>query len=212
MGQCRTSSIKILVCFAFLPMLSTTANAAALWHPDDSHDTPVSGFVEERVVQKKLNFGLHQGIPWIDFGEKNNVPCYLGIHSRNLDGQSDKDAKGISWQECESPRAIRSAGFSDSPRFFLRGLAVCTSSVDKNFNRIKGLRVYAAKVWQTREQIDELDPTNERFVDEETRPNCGRWHMDVFCNPGYIAQGINVYSEGDAITGLGLHCTRVIFK
>lgn len=203
---------RAILGLALAPMVSTSVYAAALWHPDDFHDTPVSGFVADRVVQKNLNFGLHQGIPWLDFGEKNNVPCYLGINARNLDGQSGKDATGLSWMECETPRAIRSVGFSDRPRFFIRGLAVCTSSVDKNFKRLKGLRVYAAKVWQTRERVDELDPATDRAQDEHARPNCGRWHDDVFCDAGYIAQGLNVYSEGDAITGLGLHCRKVIYK
>jgi hypothetical protein len=117
---------------------------------------------------------------------------------------------GLSWLECDSPRSILSAGFSENPRFFVRGIEVCTSSVEKNFERVKGIRVTGAKVWQARERVDEL-----RRTDDRTRPNCppDSWHRPAFCNTGFVAQGLNMYSnEEGALTGIGLHCRKVIFK
>lgn len=153
--------------------VSLDAVSAGLWHPSEFHDTPISGFPGDHLTQEKLNFGLHQGIAWLDFGENNNIPCYLGINARNLDGQSDKEEKGLSWQKCDAPRSILSDGFSENPRFFVRGIEVCTSGVEKNFERVKSFRVTAAKVWQTRERVDEL----ERRDDDQpaVRPTCARW-------------------------------------
>ncbi len=85
---------------------------------------------------------------------------------------------------------------------------MCGSKVSANHKRMKGFRMIAAKVWQTRRELIELGNTVS-----DARPNCSPedWHEPVFCDSGHVASGINVYWDDDdhSIVGLGLRCRKV---
>ncbi|MFN0181319.1 MAG: hypothetical protein ACKVZ0_21130 [Gemmatimonadales bacterium] len=106
---------------------------------------------------------------------------------------------GSTTEEVASWKTVK---FANNPRYFIRGVAVCKSSKDNN--RIKGIRIYPAKVWTSPRAIDVInDP------DEASRTNCGTWDAPAFCPANYIAVQLMVYHRPHQITGLGLTCRQI---
>jgi hypothetical protein len=98
----------------------------------------------------------------------------------------------------------KTVSFANRPRYFIRGVAVCKTSNDNN--RIKGIRIYPAKVWHTARDIE---PIHE--PEEVSRTNCGQWEPARFCPTNYIAVQLMVYHRPHQITGLGLKCRPVTY-
>ncbi len=121
---------------------------------------------------------------------------------------------GWYWERCPGGNwgNKKVASFDDNPRSFVRGLRVCDSK-NKGNDRIKGVELYASKVWKTKEQIDAIGPAATA-----THTNCGTWKRVVYCPVGAVAYGIVFHVErnssalggsGDAAIGLSLQCAEV---
>ena len=96
----------------------------------------------------------------------------------------------------------KTVSFDGNARYFVRGIAACTNT--RSNHRVKGVWIYAAKVWATQEQVDALSAS-----DQEDRPNCDQWHSAVYCPTGQIASAIVAHHSDREITGLALRCRRV---
>lgn len=213
-----TKPISLLLLVSiFLGTASTTHALEPVWKFTEARVTPVSG-IPGRVQVLQLNKSRNQAIDGVTISEKRNRPCQLNVGIKNLDDNSTQTEKWKSYNDTEvdkcngNAKDSISAGFSDSDydrydnRYFVRGLATCSSKVTKNGRRVKGIRVVAAEVWQSKREIDELATT--RY---DTQANCkGEWHETVYCDSGQVAVGVNVHwSSLDEITGLSLRCGYV---
>jgi hypothetical protein len=93
---------------------------------------------------------------------------------------------------------------------FIYGVAACTSGVGGNAERLKGVKVYRAKVTETGEWQRVSTPA---IFD---RPNCKTWHAAAMCDEGYLASELvvnyqveNSQKEEHAFTGLNLRCRKI---
>ncbi len=171
----------------------------------EAKSTPVSGY-DGRLEALELGTANGQAVYGLWSRESGNRPCQLAVRARNLNANSTDATAGDIATDCTSGTKMLEVNFSDNPRYFVRGIGVCSSKTG-NKKRMKGFKIVAAKVWQTKRQIDDLATT-----ETDTRNNCaGDWHDTVYCDPGDVASGVNVYwdRDEDAITGLGLRCRRI---
>jgi hypothetical protein len=144
---------------------------------------------------------------WDEDGDK---PCDMEIDPRALSGPASSGSSPASMDICGNPEPSlagttsqrKTVSFGGNPRHYLRGVAVCTNNNDNH--RLKGIRIYAAKVWLAPEQVDELSAS-----DQADRPNCATWHPAVYCPADQIASALVVHHSDKEITGLGLRCRKV---
>lgn len=170
----------------------------------ESH-TAVSGYRGEIAQVDYAGFALH-GIRW---SEADNKPCELSLMQRHLDDGRNTSTAGV-FEHCLSFTNIftEHAGvdFQDNPRYYIRGLQVCTNK--KNNHRMKGLRIFPAKVWRNEPRIDYLNVKSE-----DKMANCAKWHPAVYCPRGKVAFGLDIHYSpepaSDWITGLALRCKTV---
>lgn len=198
---------RLAATLTFILVLPSTVLALEpTWKSVEAKSTAVSGFSGQLQVVE-FPKGDNQGIDAISSHERSNRPCDFRISARNLDGNSTVPEGVLDADRCTPTSSRIDVGFGANPRYFVRGIAVCSSKVQANSKRMKGFRIVAAKIWQTKRELDDLATT-----DTDSRNNCGgNWHDTVYCDPGHVASGVNVYwdRKEDSIVGLGLRCRYV---
>jgi hypothetical protein len=94
----------------------------------------------------------------------------------------------------------------------VRGISICDNGTDNH--RLKGIRLYKAKIWKTKKQIDVIDG----YVGASHPANCEVWKKAVYCPTGMIAtslilhtdtQGVWTGAWSDAVQGISLICMKV---
>lgn len=200
--ECTKLALMVLIGTTFV--VSEESHAEIMWSGSEVRSTAVSGY-PGAINQLGFGYENKQGISAVTWGERNNVPCQIVISARNLDGTSNVPAGSKAQNRCTTTSASKTVEFAENPRFFVRGIATCGSKVNRNEKRIKGIKIVAAKVWQTKHQVDALATS-----DAESNPNCYEpWHDTVYCDDGWVASGLDVHRDGDAIVGLALRCRQV---
>jgi hypothetical protein len=184
--------------------------------------TGLSGFTATRTtVLGSSSVGGIEALQEISWTELGDQPCLLKITYGSFNGGqlSFRPEMNIcDWNEntvldpfaafanavsiYEGLASWKTVTFANRPRYFIRGIAVCKTGSDNN--RIKGIRIYPAKVWNTARDIEVI---NEPVA--ATRTNCGDWDSPAFCPSNYIAVELMVYHRPHQITGLGLKCRPV---
>jgi len=145
---------------------------------------------------------VFMGIKEIRWHEKSDKPCSMLVRTRPLDLAIDKTGYE-SASLCESSRSEKKVEFRNR-RHFLRGIAACTTNKKSSSkNRLKGIRIYPARVAASG------TVTNINTFEEERRHHCDIWFPPVFCRDGEIASGVNIYYEDDIFRGVGLRCRSV---
>jgi hypothetical protein len=213
---------SILLKLSFMLSLVSAGSISAAdmaWQSGTETTTGYSGWAGSISELESASPGGQQaglyGIAWM---EHRDEPCWLGIYSRDLnDGNKTVYTnKGNAYVNRHSDdRSVNNhcpggsgswtdLSFADNPRYYVRGLAVCTN--DKENHRMKGVKLYAAKVWTTKPSVEALSTTIL-----ETHAHCDVWHGAVFCPSGAVANGVVLHRQGNAITGLGLKCQAVKF-
>ena len=199
--------ISLATIFALL--LSSAGNAQQ-FADQSASVTGVSGHrgdYQQRLSVSPL--GVH-GLAW---SEAADNPCMFRLLTRDLANGQDTGF-GAEFDALDCPNPVpgsfpaftwgEDVNFNGNPRYFVRGVAVCNNN--KKNQRMKGLRIYAAKVWATKPQIDEL---GKKDSDEHALANCRTWSDPVYCPEGKIAFGVVVHYTQDGITGLALRCKTV---
>lgn len=154
-----------------------------------------------------LHDGGMAGLYGIDWYEESNQPCRIGLYSRTLTEASEAYTNAT-LNFCSGGGGNRKeVRFKDNPRYFVRGIAVCSSKVDKNHKRMKGVKLYAAKVWLSKRDVQELTTA---IVEDHA--NCGTWNAPVYCPANHVATGLIAHRDGKSITGLGLKCRPVLYR
>jgi|GEM_PF-6277801 len=198
----------------FLGSSMTASALEPVWKFLEAELTPVSGKLG-RIQKIELNRSRNQGLRSILIYEDKNRPCKLVLGPKNLYSESTQSENTHAYNDNEankckgSPGDLITAGWSDSKssdqssRYYIRGIATCASKVAKNRDRIKGIRVVAAKVWETKREVEALATT-----DIGKQANCDEeWHETVYCDSGRVAVGVNIHwSSENAITGIALRC------
>ena len=177
-------------------------------------ETAVSGTsgIKHQASMTKVtsNRDAVRGLEWLESGD---LPCRLQTLVRDLNDGTDT-ATGWYWERC--PGGFwgnkKVVSFDDNPRYYVRGLAVCDSK-NKGNDRIKGIKIYPAKVWKTKEQVDAIGTPVTA-----THSNCGAWKPAVFCPSGAVAHGFIFHTEldtsvmggsGNSAIGIALKCAEV---
>ncbi|MDR4516316.1 MAG: hypothetical protein MRK00_02835 [Nitrosomonas sp.] len=173
-----------------------------------------SGIKQQATITKvSSNTFAMRGLEWKEGGD---LPCRIQTLLRSLNDGSDTPT-GWYWQECpgENWGNKKEASLDSNSRYYVRGLAVCDSK-NKGNNRIKGIKVYAAKVWKTKEQIDLI-----KSPVAASHANCGTWKPAVYCPSGSIAHGVIIHTEletalfggsGKSAVGFALKCAEVSWE
>lgn len=157
--------------------------------------------IEESLFPGAFGLGGVAGISWWEDGDQ---PCQIRLHLRSLkDGR--EGTNGEDENSCNGSASNRkTVGFFDNPRMFVRGIAVCSSKSNRNEQRMKGIKLYGAKVWLSKPEVEEVTTT---AVEDHVR--CGTWNAPVFCPADTVATGLVIERVGSSITGLGLSCRPV---
>ena len=104
-----------------------------------------------------------------------------------------------------NPGNRKEVGFWDNPRYFVRGIALCSSKTG-NKERMKGIKLYAAKARLTKSEVEELTTA---VIEDHT--NCGTWNAAVFCPADQAATALIIHRADRSITGLGLKCRSILY-
>ena len=169
--------------------------------------TAISGYNAAELTWLAVGEGPF-GINEVSWWEDSDKPCFMRIGVRTLKepasfgGQQQIDICNPGLVDYFVGTETKTVTFQSNPRHVVRGVAACTNNKDNH--RLKGVRIYAAKVWTTSEQVEELSVS-----DQEDRPNCATWHRAVYCPVDQIASALVVHHSDKEITGLALRCRKV---
>lgn len=147
-----------------------------------------------------INLG-DRGIQKIAWQELSDRPCQFFVTGKNPDVSPSEwtDNEGFCGgiSRSDSHKEVK---WPDNPRYFVRGISVCTNG--KSNHRMKGLKIYAAKLPAGSDAVDNLTVT-----DKAERTNCKDWHGPVYCPSGMVAFGMELRVKDDAVVGIALRCT-----
>jgi hypothetical protein len=143
------------------------------------------------------------GLMEITWFEDRDQPCHLGTRLRTLTEGTEVYTNGEFNHCVGNPGNRKEVGFWDNPRYFVRGIAVC-SSKSGNKERMKGIKLYAAKAWLTKPEVEELTTA---VMEDHT--NCGTWNAAVFCPADHAATSLVIHRSDRSITWLGLKCRPI---
>ena len=156
----------------------------------------------------------YAGIKGFSWWENQDKPCKFTVHRVSLNDVSPyansltdvkKHPTDNSASICAgSPGDEKTVKFVDGTQRFVRGIAVCTSDKNKSSDeRIKGLRIYAAKVNENG-TVESLDVNRD-----DSQTNCKIWHAPVYCPRDYIVTALRLHQINDYFTGIGIKCRQV---
>ena len=174
---------------------------------DPVSTTAVSGYTSSDVTWLSVGGAGNVAIKGLTWREDADKPCHMAISERGLAEATPWDAPSMDICGIVSSYLIATAtervlSFDANPRYFLRGIAVCNN--DKSNHRLKGIRIYAAKVWSTQQQVDELTMSQQTSL-----TNCDRWDSAVYCPADNVASAVVVHHNNKEITGLALRCRPI---
>ena len=205
----RMLAYAALAAMAGSPLGAARADETPYFVGDKLSDTSYSGWAgtisyADAPVMPQGGMGGLYGIDWY---EDKDQPCHLGTSWRTLTQGTEVYTNGDFNHCAGSPGNRKLVEFTDNARYFVRGIAVCSSKDDKNKQRLKGIKLYAAKVWLTKREVEELSTA---LVEEHT--NCGTWNAAVFCPADTAATGLIVHRIDRSISGLGLRCRPILYR
>jgi hypothetical protein len=209
----RTSVLNLVVVGCIVGATGLAAAKEPVWSSAETRVTAISGSkgTAHLVEILEFPFGHHVGLDAIVVQERHDKPCQISLRPKALGGESKAAAWIISG--CSGPSWVdfgyAGVGGDEHPRQFVHGISTCNSK-SRNNRRIKGVRVFGARVWKTERRIDERVPL-DLHEDHFERPNCDKdtWTAPTFCDEGFVASGIDVHREGDEIVGIALRCRQV---
>lgn len=172
---------------------------------------PLHVLSASREVREDTAYAGIKGFSW---WENRDKPCEFAIHRVSLNPVSSGTSSltDVKKPPADNSKSIcsGSAGdektvkFLDGTQRFVRGIAVCTSDKAKSSDeRIKGLRIYAAKV-NDNGTVEKLDVNRD-----DHRTNCKTWHAPVYCPSDYIVTALRLHQIHDYFTGIGIKCRQV---
>ena len=189
--------------------------AAALWTVDwkngTESETAVSGV--RGTIRHSLDIG-QQALRGLTWSERYDRPCYFKTLNRDLDDGKDLTVSPY-WNGCgDNWGNTKQVDFDNNARYYVRGLAVCDSKNAGN-DRVKGIRIYAAKVWKTKKVIDPLSVKSEA-----KHANCDTWRSAVYCPSNAVAHGAVLFYDNKfgfpgtsaETTGIVLLCREVDWR
>jgi hypothetical protein len=207
----------LMVSLALIHVLVGAASVAAakepVWGSAETRVTALSGSNGTAHLVEILEFPFHRhvGLDAIWIEESHDRPCRIYLLPKALGEESEPATTIVSGCSLSLPIDLRTAsvGGSERPLTFIHGISTCNSKNDDN-DRIKGVRVFGAKIWKTERRIDErvpLDLNDDHF--EKTNCDKDTWTSPKFCDEGFVASGLNVHREEESIVGLALRCREV---
>lgn len=195
----RIHFVIALTGLAAVAALGTPFVASAELDASTVSNTAVSGYAGQASEAATVSLG-EKGITQIAWEELSDKPCHIELVGKDPDNASDTQwgvedvCGGIS--RVDSRKTVK---FKDNPRYFVRGIQVCSNN--KNNHRLKGIKIFAAKLPAGNDDIQTLTVTNKK-----ERTNCKNWHQAVYCPSNKVASGLNVKIDDHSIVGLGLEC------
>lgn len=202
---------------------SSEPPTARFYHesPPEGTPTAVSGRTADSVDH--VNDQGRTPIYAIEMGERSDVPCHIQIF--HWSGE-DRNHLTKTMNRCSSSAtssSLQRIGYADSQVApnrslkALRGLQVCSNNRSGANYRVKGLRVFAARLTE----VDNGDSgtltvqANSSADAAFERPNCRRWEQVRTCPSGQMMIDVDVHYRMDGsrreITGLAPRCARVTF-
>ena len=181
--------------------LSTTTNARWSGAPGNlqadwsvsSGDFAISGLETAESLDKPCRMGvMFKGMPGTASQYRN--------YDTNYGEQQINIQCSLSMSDWIPSR--RRAGFFAANRRYVAAAAVCTNSRN---GRVKGLRVYPARVLNSG-QVEHLLTQTREFE----RQNCNDWKRASICPADKVATGVIAGFNQRGIVGIRLQCSAVI--
>ncbi|GEM_PF-2326589 len=148
----------------------------------------------------------HAGITDVSWQENHDKPCDIKATPRALNRASVKKQPSPKSKNICTGRAGNKKVVSLPAGQYVRGISVCTTNKKQSRkNRLKGIALYAATLSTSPPLVRSINAAAEKAQ----HTNCRKWHQYVGCPNGYIATGLQIYSQDDSFRGLGLKCRKV---
>jgi len=153
----------------------------------------------------------YAGMTGLTWYEDKDKPCSITLQTKSLNPVVSSDTNGVqqaspdkTHEFCKGkPGNSKSVVFTNK-KYFIRGVAVCTSDKKSSANdRLKGIEIYAAEI--------KSDGTVVALKNTEKNQHtlCKSWHTPIYCPAGEIASTLKVNYKDDYYSGLGLGCRKV---
>lgn len=189
------------VCAASIALFMQGVNpAVASLDGNTASHTAVSGYAGSASDAFHVSLG-DRGITQIAWEELSDRGCFISVTGKDPDNASDTSSS-VNGDHCHGISRVdsrKTVKFKDNPRYFVRGIAVCTNN--KSNHRLKGIKIVAAKLPTGNDDVQTLTVTNKK-----DRTNCKNWHQTVYCPSNKVASGLNVKVKDSAFVGIGLQC------
>lgn len=193
------SSIKNLGLALALCTVANNLYAVTYYEMDPAvYNTSISGNneLDARAVGTNNNY---KAINRVSNWERSDIPCKFRAKMRHLNDFKESMSTSELISRCDGDKIT--AGFSDK-NTWINALQICHSS---NTDRIKGLRVWGAKLNRTTGALKEVGK------DQDDRPNCSKWMKKLSCPVGELATKIVLeHTAAGAFTGVSLRCRQIV--
>jgi len=141
----------------------------------------------------------------VEMGERDDVPCFIKVYFWPIPEQGRESEVSDGCYNGPTSRSLERVGYPTSqvrPRSMkaLRGLQVCSNDRNGDNYRVKGLRVFAARLTD----VDTGDSgrvavrANQSADDVFERNHCRKWEQRRICPSGQMMVDIEIHYGHEA--------------
>ncbi|MEQ9570228.1 MAG: hypothetical protein RLN75_08580, partial [Longimicrobiales bacterium] len=160
-------------------------------------------------VTQRLRAPDGMALKSIQFGERNDRPCYLQAVFTTFDGGFNSGSR--TFDRCNGSRGdLRTVEIATSASNlqWASGIQVCQR---RQNDRLKGIRLSGSRVDA---QGTHHDPAIQAV---QERPNCNQWAQQAFCTQGSVVTEVEVHyrttgNRPAEITGLAVTCAQAAVR
>ncbi|MFN0180325.1 MAG: hypothetical protein ACKVZ0_16110 [Gemmatimonadales bacterium] len=201
---------------AIIALAGFSAPAALLILGTSTTTTGVAGGNGTDVVTLGPT-GPYQGLTKVTWAEDSDIPCWFEVKSRHINLNSVQSYQvDLGGSSCnQTSQSQREAGEAPSEHF-INGISVC-----RNNQRIKGVKVFYARVHQPNGTLTSMTEYDWDFSAACDQYGDG-WSTERYCPTGRVATQLKIYHKSDtpafsnnikeAATGIALVCRAVEVK
>lgn len=191
---------------AVQPANATTPFPYVLVDESTIEHTAASGYRNGQgsVVRQPGRDAILTGIG-VDEQGGGNAPCYVKPTFSRRTSVESRIFSTRWWQDpCDRDQSgsYESVGLWGNQFSGIAAISVCTN--DRDNQRLKGVRIETIRGFSSNGELYDLPQTGSDPV--FAAPNCSQWHRKVTCSAGKFAVGLEIFADGDGVSGLALVC------
>ena len=192
-------------------LLSAAAVATAAWATTFETQgqgswMSVSGYSNAHYEGYRTTSGSSYALRKLKFYEMTDDPCLIYAYYKTMNTADQAETfNGKGKLHLKDGWSGSMEEVDVGANHFITGIKVCTNDKDSSKAKIKGIKLYGARLNSDGSLTQNSTPATF------SRNNCKEWHSKVSCPSGQVVDGIRGYYNDKkyGFSGIAIHCSSI---